>query len=689
MAENEVKVFFKVEGIDGYITSLDDLQTALSKTDTETKDLSKSQEEVNKDIETTTNTIGGMNKKLNDLQKELQETEVGSDAFNKLQGEIDEVSDKLNEAKNGQAGFTDTLGEAPGAVGGVTKSVKGLGTAFKALLANPVVLVITLIVGALTALFKAFTSTKEGAEAFDRVLAGISAAVDVVRDRVLVFASAIGKFFSGDFAGAFDTAKEAVSGIGDEIVAEAQKAAELTGVLQRNTDALRELDVERAEQNALLAENKLRIDDTTLSIEERQKALEEAGASETALLEKELKLENERLAALEALAEQSDSDAETLDEIAQQRIRIANLEQQSLQKQTELLGKAKALRAEEAAAEKALADERERKRKEAEEAAQKQLENELAISEELRRKKLDDQKLELDDLRLKYEEQVKLAGKNTELLKQLDDQYIADKKAVNDKFDKEEQERVKTQQQTINDILNQYADEQFATEEERELLEAEKQFEADKLALEKAITDKELLNQKLLELDKLYEDKVTDITKKGEDNRQKIRKETVKQTAQLVANLFDGFASLNNARTADDEAQAKKQFNLNKAFSISSALINTGLAVTDVLAQEKTGLIGKILAAAAIGAQGLAQVISIKNTQFEGGSEGDIGTVEQPTFNPQAAIDLRNQQLGDLQDSGEEVIPGQTAEPVQAYVIATEVSSAQEANNQIENLSKL
>jgi hypothetical protein len=47
--------------------------------------------------------------------------------------------------------------------------------------------------------------------------------MDVVRDRVLKVGGAIAKFFSGDFAGAFEDAKGAVSGIGDEIVAEAKK----------------------------------------------------------------------------------------------------------------------------------------------------------------------------------------------------------------------------------------------------------------------------------------------------------------------------------------------------------------------------------------------------------------------------------------------------------------------------------
>ena len=179
---NEVKVVFKVDGIDGYITDLDELQAALSKTDADTKDLSKSTDELNKEVDESTKTIGSLNNKLNELQKELQETEIGSDAFEDLQEQIKGVKSELDDAQKGQQSFTDTLSDAPGAVGAVTKSVKGLGVAFKALLANPIILVITGIVAAVTALFKAFTSTKEGGEALDRVMAGLSAVFDVFRD---------------------------------------------------------------------------------------------------------------------------------------------------------------------------------------------------------------------------------------------------------------------------------------------------------------------------------------------------------------------------------------------------------------------------------------------------------------------------------------------------------------------------
>ena len=628
----------------------------------------------------------------------------------------------------------------------MTKSVQGLGTAFKALLANPVILVITGIVAAVTALFKAFTSTKEGGEALDRVMAGLSAVFDVFRDILVSIAEPIvdlftdpqqaikdfGKFlkenitnrfeglfelipnlaksvkllFEGEFSEAAETAGNAflkvTTGTEDaitkaknavkEAIDEGTEAARLTGVLQDLTDRERDLNVERAEQNKLIAEAKNRADDLTLSTEERLAAVNEAGAAEEEILNKQLQLERERLVALEALAAQSDSDAETLDELANQRIKLANLEEQSLNKQTELLGKRKAITNEQAAADKAAADAAEAKRKEEEALAQQQLENETALFEELRRSKLNQEELELDDLRLKYEEQLVLAGDNAELQKQLTDKYEQDRLDTQQRYADERKKQEEETQQSINDILNGYAEQQYNSEQERILAELQQQYEADRLKLEQAGATAE----QLAALDKAYQDKVTAQTKKGEDERSKLRKESVVQGVQLFGEVLGAFQALNEAQTADNEAEARKQFETNKKFSIAQALISTGLAVNNALTAGgnpiKLATGAQFVEAGIALATGLAQVIKIKNTQFQGGSTGGEDNITPPTFNPQAALNATNQGFSELQDAGGEInLSGNntTPQPVRAYVISTEVESSLAANQQIENLSRL
>ena len=116
---------------------------------------------------------------------------------------------------------------------------------------------------ALTTLYKAFTSTKEGAELFDQVMAGISATIDVLRDRVLVVGEAIKKFFSGDFKGAIETSKKAVEGFGEEVAREFKIASDAKKSLQEVADAMRNLSVSRAELDRDLIKAKETIESST------------------------------------------------------------------------------------------------------------------------------------------------------------------------------------------------------------------------------------------------------------------------------------------------------------------------------------------------------------------------------------------------------------------------------------------
>ncbi|MCH9716062.1 MAG: hypothetical protein K0U52_03130, partial [Gammaproteobacteria bacterium] len=350
-------------------------------------------------VEKTAQNLDDINQSIQDLNKELENTDLGSEQWNDLAKDLGKAEDALEktgqaitETKNAQKGLGSQLAGAPGIVGQVVKSVQGLGMAFKALLANPVVLVISLIVGALAGLFKAFTSTKAGGELLDRVMTGIGTALDVLRDRVVKVGGAIIKFFSGDFSGAFEDVKGAVSGIGDEIAREVQVAMEAKKMLQEVEDATRKLNVERAQQNSLISEAKQKINDENLSYEEREAALEEVRVAEIALSKQEEQLAKDRLAALEALAALSDSNKETLDEIAQAQIAVANAVQATADKQKEIADQQKGLRDRRRAERKAAAAERQRQIEEAAAALQSfydleaQLETQSITDEEERAK---------------------------------------------------------------------------------------------------------------------------------------------------------------------------------------------------------------------------------------------------------------------------------------------------------------
>lgn len=131
---------------------------------------------------------------------------------------------------------------------------------------------------------------------------------------------------------------------------------------------------------------------------------------------------------------------------------------------------------------------------------------------------------------------------------------------------------------------------------------------------------------------------------------------------------------------------AERNFKLQKAFAIAQAVINTALAVSDVLAREKGGLIKKSVAAVAIGVLGAAQVAAIASTKFvptatsaPSGAAGISGgssapAQQEPVFN---IVGTGTQmQLA-------ETVAQRTGEPVKAYVVSNDVSTAQELDRNI------
>lgn len=142
--------------------------------------------------------------------------------------------------------------------------------------------------------------------------------------------------------------------------------------------------------------------------------------------------------------------------------------------------------------------------------------------------------------------------------------------------------------------------------------------------------------------------------------------------------------SRNEAELVRRENEINKQrFNQEKAFSIAQATINTYLAASDVLAKEKGGLAAKIIGMTVVIASGLAQVAAIARQQFVGQampspnltSQG-VGASETqgPAFNVVGAAG-QNQLAA--------AIAGQMQQPVKAYVVSSDVTTAQELDRRI------
>jgi hypothetical protein len=162
------------------------------------------------------------------------------------------------------------------------------------------------------------------------------------------------------------------------------------------------------------------------------------------------------------------------------------------------------------------------------------------------------------------------------------------------------------------------------------------------------------------------------------------RKKLLRNTQiQLAADAFTAIAGLIESFNARDEATARKQFKVAKAFNLAAALTNTYLAVTSALAMSKELFPGQRFVEAGIaGTTGLAQVAKIASTQF--GGSGGGGNPDVP--NPSSIIAPNLNVVG---DTGINQLATLQQQPVKAYVVSNDITSAQQFDLKVQQTSQL
>lgn len=150
-----------------------------------------------------------------------------------------------------------------------------------------------LVLGSLVAMF---TKTQKGVELFGKAMASVGAFVDVLVDRLSALGGAVVKIFQGDFVGAANAAKQAVSGIGDELQRETKLAWDLKAALIDLEKQETMLNMKRAAGRAVIEEQKRIADDTTKSLNERIAASQKAFDLEMSLGRESIEIGKKKLA---------------------------------------------------------------------------------------------------------------------------------------------------------------------------------------------------------------------------------------------------------------------------------------------------------------------------------------------------------------------------------------------------------
>ena len=169
--------------------------------------------------------------------------------------------------------------------------------------------------------------------------------------------------------------------------------------------------------------------------------------------------------------------------------------------------------------------------------------------------------------------------------------------------------------------------------------------------------------------------------KEDEANQKATQDFRLKQLGESFAAL----GALNDAFTKKGQQQSKKQFQIQKALNLASAVVDTYGGINRAL-NDKTmpSTTARIIQASIVGAMGLANVMKISKTEYgnasapsgtaaSAGGGGDAGTTAP---SPANFAFVGNQ-------------PNQQQPPLQAYVVGTQVSSNLEAQQLIQNQSRL
>lgn len=428
--------------------------------------------------------------------REAKLTGENSEATQKLADKKKELTERLKalEASTGDnrrnvGNYTESLKQALGGVNLFGKGVDGL---WNTMSANPMMLIINIlsklgkevskaqsIVDAFNAVWlplhaimqrviglvqdvflKVFKDASGQTKSFGQILKDLgNTIVQNVINRfksVLVIGDGVVKFLKGDFKEGLKTATDGLIQMGTGIENATDKMAAFSGQLEdafnkgQQIDKLRkeietlDINLKKSEETrrAQIEKNKLLAEDESISTQKRISLIKEAAALEEQIEAEKQKILDKRIEQMKLQQTLNDTDRAAQQELAELEGQRARASVDKFTRQKELVGKLKALTAQERAVEKAAADQRKKEQQEALDREVEIAEEKIKLFEIANKSKIkDDEKLtselvaseikrqsDLKELQIKYFEAQKKAGRISQvelqvLLDSLDEQF--------------------------------------------------------------------------------------------------------------------------------------------------------------------------------------------------------------------------------------------------------------------------
>jgi hypothetical protein len=316
MANKEVNIFFKVEGLDGYITNLDDLKGALEDVDTATKKASDSQEQAAKKVgvfgkalraagklgKGAFQAIGAGIKATGlgiflDLGARLVEwfnqTDVGAKLIEGSLATLGVIFNKIGEYTNTIIESFKPLFEDPLA------SIQNFGKAIQDNISNKINSIIEGLGFLGTAISKLFEGDFSGA----------ADAAGQAFQKIVVDGTVLGDVIDGVNA-VVETTVEVFNDVADAVVEAVVASNALVDAQNRLKERTAELTVDNAKLNQELETQQRIADDTTLSYEQRKEALDRVNAANEQLAANAVEQAQLELDALQRAYDLANTDAE-------------------------------------------------------------------------------------------------------------------------------------------------------------------------------------------------------------------------------------------------------------------------------------------------------------------------------------------------------------------------------------------
>jgi hypothetical protein len=660
-------------------------------------------------------------KSINDLQTELKaakkdfnDAKIGSEEYTAAQKKVKEATDELTKAQGGSSDAFGVLKEkimstVPGLQAAET-GTKSFGTALKALAANPIVLILTAVVAALSLLYAAFTNTMAGAQKMEAVFSGMKASLTVIVDRLTTFGNAIIKVFSGDFKGAAEDAKAAFTGVGDTIGSTFNRAKTIQEGLQRIRQEERDDAKDKANRLARLATIREMLNDESISVAEKKKLAKELKEASDKNNTDDLDRQKRKTAfEIELIKMKKNLSEEDINEINKKEIEVeatareGKMEGVRINKVVRNLGKQEsAERLAEIAKEKAAEKERLSNIREYKNKIDK-------LKEEEELSTIDDTfKKEQKQLDIKLKDDLAAAKLSLEEKKITQDQYNAleveyrkltvlkiaevDRKAVEDfrKRSEENQKKIQEFEDKLREDLEKIkqAKELKKKNDDVRLIESEMRLLKSKHQLTIA-AEFDLYNQKrAIERQYLVDHQATNDELLAFDNDTSIaRVELTKQEGNIRK---EELGSIGKATEALSELVGKDTA-AGKELAMASALINTYQGVTEALKQKSTlpspfDVIAKVANVATVLATGLKAVKSIASVSVPGGGGSGGGSASSMSMSAPVTPSASAVQSSVLSPESLNAINGTTS---RAYVLESDVTNNQQRISRINRAARL